>query len=352
MPLRPTDPQDPLASIESWNRRRRNGESISFARANLRGRYLVGGDFSAIDFSGADMSGTVLEGLPPGDHPAAEEVILYRVCPSSQRLVEFRRYLHAAILRRALLVATQLAAARLAGADLFQATMDRVSLLDADLTGCNITGVSCRHADLRGATLAHANLSFADLRRSDCRGADFTGASLRHANLEGVDLSGARLVDADFSHANLLSTKLDGAVLLGAVFEPTLLQPPFPSAHTLVCGDPLEIAPGNWSPASDVLARNHYTGPSLNTVLGMLIEHERELGAFAQLLAALISGVQHLAANSQPDEALEAAVTEMQEFKDFEQALRSGATRACVKAAADVLELVPLLKPALQLLSP
>ena len=122
-----------------------------------------------------------------------------------------------------LLFASQMARARLDGADL---TGARIA---ADLTGASLLGASIadahlgadmrnqsmglmravlRSANLEGLNARNADLSRVDLEFASLKGADLTGASLKNAQLGGADLTGATVTDADFEGADLASAKL------------------------------------------------------------------------------------------------------------------------------------------------
>ncbi len=91
---------------------------------------------------------------------------------------------------------------------------------------CNFTGVDLRKAQLIAANLAGANLSKADLsganlRRANLVGANLSGANLTRTNLAGADLTNCNLAGADLTGSNLIranvtGANLEGAVLLGA----------------------------------------------------------------------------------------------------------------------------------------
>jgi hypothetical protein len=89
-------------------------------------------------------------------------------------------------------VASALAMALAAGADLRSADLRSASLRSADLSGANLSGASLRSADLSGANLRSADLSGADLRSADLSGADLSGANLRSADLRGANLKDVR----------------------------------------------------------------------------------------------------------------------------------------------------------------
>lgn len=76
-----------------------------------------------------------------------------------------------------------LARCELSGTNLASAKLDGADLADANLSGANLEG-----ADLTGTKLAHANLSGTNLEGVDLSGLDLSGRNLSGASLEGLDL--------------------------------------------------------------------------------------------------------------------------------------------------------------------
>ena len=103
--------------------------------------------------------------------------------------------------------------ARLKGAMLPYANLERVDLLDANLEGAQLwhanlkgaflLGVNLEGAQLNRANLEEAELEYANLVRANLSGANLSGAELRYANLERADLFGANLKEAVLFYTNL-----------------------------------------------------------------------------------------------------------------------------------------------------
>jgi len=116
--------------------------------------------------------------------------------------------------------------ARLRGADLVGACLQRADLRQSDLSDVNFSGADLRGTDLRFAELARADFSVAILKGVKFRGANLNGANLRRAQLwqadpqyasvRGVSLAGAELMGAQLGGVDLTETKLCGADLGGA----------------------------------------------------------------------------------------------------------------------------------------
>ena len=125
--------------------------------------------------------------------------------------------------------------AKLAGANLTDAKLERAKLAYANLTGANLTDAKLERAKLIRAILTGANLTGADLTRANfyranLREANLTGANLTRANLRGADLRGANLTDANFYRAdlrgaNFYRANLKGANLTGADLRGATLPP-------------------------------------------------------------------------------------------------------------------------------
>ncbi len=118
---------------------------------------------------------------------------------------------------------TSLAGARLDGADLGRALANGLCLDDAQCIGARFDKAdlveasfvrtvaprtSFRKADLKGARFAEADLREADFERAVCNGASFRNADLRNARM-----TGALLIGCNFSGTLLSGTNWTGAVL-------------------------------------------------------------------------------------------------------------------------------------------
>ena len=144
-----------------------------------------------------------------------------------------RAHLDRADLRYARLEGANLRGARLEGADLRHVRLEKANLVEAHLEGADLrhvhqgegTEFASAHlegADLRGAHLEGADLRNAHLEGADLRNAHLEGAKLHDAHLEGAKLQGAHLLeDAELQRAHLDDAKLQGARLRGTCLEGT-----------------------------------------------------------------------------------------------------------------------------------
>jgi len=107
----------------------------------------------------------------------------------------------------------------LEGADLRNASLERVCLRDWKCTGVILANSNLFRADLHGAKLERA-----DLRAAELSGADLGEAVLTDADLEGANLRLASLADATLRGANLKWSQLSAANLRGADLTGVLLQ--------------------------------------------------------------------------------------------------------------------------------
>jgi len=172
------------------------------ASRDIRGKHLVGEDFSGRDLHLADMIAANLEGA---------------------------RFI------RSNLAGAKLHNCRLRHATLHEADLSGVAMRDADLEGASLQGAKLNDADLRGCVLLEADLRGADLRganlaNTDLRGADLTGALLDGASLDGADLAAAHISGPAWSslsarHARTRGTTGDlvaALKLAGATDRPPL----------------------------------------------------------------------------------------------------------------------------------
>ena len=96
-----------------------------------------------------------------------------------------------------------------------------------DLGKLNVTGM-CKSCNLIRANLAGANLSNSDLNKVSLIGADLSkenlkGAILNWAVLRMVSLRGSDLTDGKLIKVNLRKADLTGAILIGTVFCATIM---------------------------------------------------------------------------------------------------------------------------------
>lgn len=126
---------------------------------------------------------------------------------------------------------SDLAEAKLAGADLTEANFEHARLAGADLSGAVLAKAHGDRADFTGALLRNSDMSKAEMARTDFTGADFTGAKLEKAELgravladavlDGADLTRAEIARALFAGASLNGADMTGAYTYLARFEGT-----------------------------------------------------------------------------------------------------------------------------------
>lgn len=96
------------------------------------------------------------------------------------------------------------------GADLREATLERI-----DLSGDALDGVNAEQAELRYADLSYTDLQGTNLVGANLVGANLTYTDLKYAHLTSADLRGADLTEADLTEAGLSAANLIGARVTG-----------------------------------------------------------------------------------------------------------------------------------------
>jgi uncharacterized protein YjbI with pentapeptide repeats len=120
-----------------------------------------------------------------------------------------------ALLRATNLERADLAGASLQGADLRRALLGYANLDGAQLQQADLSHAAAPGARLRGANLGGALLNEARLDDALCEGADLAGVQARLASLKRADLSRAVLDEAHFEDVALTDANLTGARLHG-----------------------------------------------------------------------------------------------------------------------------------------
>jgi uncharacterized protein YjbI with pentapeptide repeats len=111
---------------------------------------------------------------------------------------------------------SDLADAKLIGADLTEANFEHARLAGADLSGAVLIKSSGDRADFAKAVLRGADLTKAAMARTDFTGADFTGAFLQKSELSRAVMVDAVLDGADLARAEIARTVFRGASLAGS----------------------------------------------------------------------------------------------------------------------------------------
>lgn len=119
--------------------------------------------------------------------------------------------LRSAHLNKAQLEYARLERADLSGAHLYEARLGHSVLRETSLSRAHLVGAHLEYAELQGAFIFGAHLAGAVIRFGSLQGAD-----LMSAEMYGVDLGAARLEGARLSWASLEGATLDGANLRGA----------------------------------------------------------------------------------------------------------------------------------------
>lgn len=132
-------------------------------------------------------------------------------------------------LKRARLIATNLAQANLSNAELWGATIVNTDLRGANLRGANLSKASfwmsrLDEADLTGAAMNHTKVlqsTFvsANLGGTKFRDANLEYVSLNNADLTGVDLQNADIRAVDFTDANLSNATIGSTVFISCSFK-------------------------------------------------------------------------------------------------------------------------------------
>jgi uncharacterized protein YjbI with pentapeptide repeats len=145
--------------------------------------------------------------------PTAVAAVSYRDC--SGQTVEAGADLHRCDLSGAVIIGLDLHGINLARANL----QDVNGGCDPDLPITNLAGARLAGADARRALLCDANLIGADLRDADLGEASLEDASLRQANASRIRLDGATAAFAQFNEIRLVNASLRGFSAGSASFE-------------------------------------------------------------------------------------------------------------------------------------
>ena len=127
-------------------------------------------------------------------------------------------------LRESWLNGADLREARLAGADLQGAFLDRARLERARLEGSELSGAHLREAQLDRACLQGASLHSVHMRGASLESAELQGAGIRGGHLAGANFRGGWLQCADLGRAEMYGVDLRSASLAGAKLAWAALQ--------------------------------------------------------------------------------------------------------------------------------
>jgi uncharacterized protein YjbI with pentapeptide repeats len=205
------------AAVSAVSYRDCSGQSIE-AGADLHRCDLSGAVIIGLDLHGINLSRANLQDVNGGCDPDLPITNL-----AGARLA-------GADARRALLCDANLIGADLRGADLGDASLEDASLRSADASGIRLDEATAAFAQFNDMRLVNASLratiaGSATFDGSDLRGADLSDAYLAHARFVEASLRGAELDRADLSMADLTGADLDRATGLATVICSSTICP-------------------------------------------------------------------------------------------------------------------------------
>lgn len=131
-----------------------------------------------------------------------------------------------------------------------------------------------------------------------------------------------------------------------------LAPPPDPTSRTPTTVNVFQAPVAAVATAPGASARATLHLQQIDDALQRVLDLHESLGHVTSALIALLKAAQSIQRDSSAsDAAMNAALLEAEEFRKFQDAVKPGLPKATVAAAKTVLDLVPLLKPALSLLS-
>jgi len=196
-------------SSKGWTKSQ-TGEDDSFTRTRDQtyvGKELKGGrkvmveygqgkrNFANLDLTKASLSGATLSGIVM----SRSKLVETDFCQSDLSSSSF--------------IGAIMTQAKLNGANLSHAKMQRAILTKADLGGACLNQTDLREANLQSAYMSKADLAGADFSGANLKGAYMSQANLRGTNLCGADLKGARISDEQLASAktNWATIRPDGS---------------------------------------------------------------------------------------------------------------------------------------------
>lgn len=158
-------------------------------------------------------------------------------------------------------------------------------------------------------------------------------------------------------------TRAGGAFLIGprgvavcmgeADLDQLLGLAPMPEAPSLMAAtivNNFHAPVGAVAAAPGATANGTVVMAEVDEAMHQVIALQNDLGDLTDRLLPLLRLARKQEQRVASDEDLATVVTDAEEFKDFERAVKPGLSKASIVAARAVLEIVPLLKPALALL--
>lgn len=170
--------------------------TIDLGPIQLKGAYMIGGNFHKIGLQNAKLWDANLRGANLAFSHLQESVF---------------------------------SEAHLEGADLTQAHLEGADMESVHLEGANLTGAHLEMACLNDAHLDNANMTRALLKKTllsgaSLRGVNFTGAHLEEADLTEANLEGANFQSAYLHGVYFLRSRLEGARLSEVNLEWAILE--------------------------------------------------------------------------------------------------------------------------------
>jgi uncharacterized protein YjbI with pentapeptide repeats len=189
-------------------------ERANLARAHLVSAYLTGTLARKANFQGADCRQACFT------HAVLDDVQFVHADLTGCSFFEAR-------LEGASLCGAMIDRADFRRADLRRARLDRLSLVGAEFAGALFNDASLVNCTLEGMQLEAPQFAGANLA-----GATFTGASMPRANFREANLRGCGLADVDWEGADLRDADLRGAVFSMGGSRSGLVGSPYPSHGT------------------------------------------------------------------------------------------------------------------------
>ena len=201
---------------------------VNLNGANLSGANLNGAHLNSAYLNDADLQGAHLRGVDLIDAHLKRAILIDADLQGGALLIRAKlqgAYLTGAKLQRANLNHAKLIGAHLSGVKLQGAFLNEANLTDADLSGkyleevANLTDAYLTDANLTDAILEGIILNHAILNHADLLNAKLQGAELQHAKLQDAYLHRADLRGANLEHAILHRADLRGANFYGAILD-------------------------------------------------------------------------------------------------------------------------------------
>ncbi|MDO6731941.1 pentapeptide repeat-containing protein [Marinovum sp. 2_MG-2023] len=180
--------------VQSWTRKLLDyrGFLLDLGNCNLRGAYLVEGNFAGASFINSELQAANFDGAN------LRGANLFAV--NSEEALFRRAHLQGANLSAANLNRADFQEAFLQGADMSDARMSDAFLVLANIQSANLSGAFLQSAILRSVAAWGAQLATCRLQHAQLQGARLQGANLGSARVQSANFSHADLHDASLQH--------------------------------------------------------------------------------------------------------------------------------------------------------